>query len=408
VTIEKKHGLAGAPITVPPPQPLACEAPARLLNLPEAGARAAKRKKVSGRMRVLVALLSVNFYGTERHAIELANALSAEHEVALVLRRRPSAPHRQLGYDTLLAAVAPGVKLFAAGRALPLIGLARAVRAFRPEVIHTHYERSARWATRLPFGVPVIATNHYGYRDDYARCAGLICLTQAQLAGVPPGFRGRVFHIGNWVLPHPAPSPERVRELRAGLGIGAEEFVVGSVARLDPEKGFSGLIEAFSRAGLHGARLVIVGTGALEAELRAQAAPAGDRILFAGFRPDVRDLYRAFDVFVLNSTVEQFVLVVLEALEAGLPVIATASDGVREIAARSPLHLIPVGDTDALVAALRDARAGRIAVAPDGAGPFRLAAVLPRIVAAYEAVAGARRGAEAGRAALPVDDHAAR
>ncbi len=350
-------------------------------------------------MRVLVALLSVNFYGTERHAIELANALTAEHEVGLVLRERPSDPHRRAGYDTLLAAIAPGIKLFTAGRALPLIGLAGAVLGFRPDVIHAHYERTARWAARLPFGVPVIATNHCGYTPDYARCAGLICLTEAQRAGVDPAFRGQVFRIGNWVLPHKRPAPDRIRELRRGLGIAPDEYVIGSVARLDPEKGHAGLIDAFVKADLPGARLVIVGNGGQEAALRARAAPTGDRIVFAGFRPDVRDLYAAFDVFVLNSTVEQFVLVVLEALEAGLPVIATATDGVREIAARSPLNLVPIGDAGALVAALRLARAGGIAAAPDGAGPFRLAAVLPRIVAAYEALAAGRRSSGARAAA---------
>src|SRR5579859_1210082 len=210
-------------------------------------------------MRVLVALLSVNFFGTERHAIELANALSEEHDVALLLRERPSEPHRQAGYDTLRAAIGPGVRVFTAGRAVPLIGLVRAVRSFRPEVIHAHYERSARWATRLPLGVPVIATNHYGYAPDYRRCAGLICLTQAQLGGVDPRFRGQLFCIGNWVLPHPPPSPERVLELRRGLGVGPDEFVIGSVARLDPEKGHAGLIDAFLRADLPAARLVIVG-----------------------------------------------------------------------------------------------------------------------------------------------------
>lgn len=350
-------------------------------------------------MRVLIALLSVNFYGTERHAIELANALAAEHDVGLVLRERPAEPHRQAGYATLLAAIGPRTKVFTAGRALPLIGLARAVRAFRPDIIHTHYERSARWATRLPFGVPVVATNHCGWSPDFLRCAGLICLTEAQRADIPPTFRGQVFHIGNWVLRHPRPSPEHVRKLREDLGIAPDEYVIGSVARLDPEKGHAGLIDAFLRADLPGARLVIVGNGGQEAELRARAAPAGGRIVFAGFRPDVRDLYRAFDVFVLNSTVEQFVLVVLEALEAGLPVIATASDGVREIAARAALHLIPIGDTEALVAALRLARAGGIAVAPDGAGPFRMEAVLPKIVAAYAAVVSGRRSTGARAAA---------
>lgn len=352
-------------------------------------------------MRVLLVLLSVNFAGTERHAVELANALSAEHDVGLVLRGRPPEADRQRGYDALRAAVAPGVRVFTAGRALPLVGLVRAVRSFRPDVIHAHYERSARWATRLPFGVPVIATDHCGWSPDFFRCAGLICLTEAQRARVSPSYRGQVFCIGNWVLPHPAPPPGRVRELRRELGIGPDEYVVGCVGRIEPNKGQDGLIAAFLQAGLANARLVLVGDGPQAAELRARAT---DRVVFPGFRTDVRDLYHAFDVFVLNSVAEQFVLVVLEALDAGLPVITTATDGAREIAARSPLHLIPIGDSDALIAALRQARAGAILPTPAAAGPFRQGAVLPRIVAAYQAVIAGRGGARSpARAATSYD-----
>jgi hypothetical protein len=139
-------------------------------------------------MRVLIVLLSANFFGTERHAVELANGLAeGNHEVALLLRAPPRDPGREAGYATLRRAISERVRVFTASRAFPLPALARAVLRFRPAIIHTHYERSARWATRLKLGVPVVATNHAGWAPDYARCDGLICLTRAQLAAVPGG-----------------------------------------------------------------------------------------------------------------------------------------------------------------------------------------------------------------------------
>lgn len=341
-------------------------------------------------MRVLIVCLSVNFFGTERHAVELANALAESHDVALVLRAPPADPGRGAGYGALRAAVGPRVRLFMAGRGMPLFGLAHAALQFRPDVIHAHSERSARWAARLPFRAPLVATNHCGYDRDYDRCDALICLTQTQMGELGPHFRGRAVCIGNWVLPHPPPGKATVQTLRADLGLAPGDYVVGSVARLAPEKGHAELIDAFLAADLPHARLVIVGDGGEAARLRARADAAGGRVILAGFRRDVRDLYHAFDLFVLNSTVEQFVLVVLEALEAGLPVVATATDGVREIASRSPIRLIPVGDGAALAAALRDARAGLVPPPPDGAAPFRLAAVLPKILAVYAEVARRR------------------
>jgi glycosyltransferase involved in cell wall biosynthesis len=188
------------------------------------------------------------------------------------------------------------------------------------------------------------------------------------------------------VLPRPPPTPAQIAAARESLGVAAADFVIGSVARLDPEKGHGGLIEAFLRAGLPGAKLVIIGSGGLRAVLRAQAQEAGGQVILADFRPDVRDLYPAFDLFVLNSTVEQLPLALLEALDAGVPAIATATDGAREIAAHLPLRLVPIGDTAALVQALQEGRAGRLPASPEGAGPYRLDAMLPRIVAAYEQV----------------------
>jgi glycosyltransferase involved in cell wall biosynthesis len=354
-------------------------------------------------MRVLIVCLSVNFAGSERHAVELANALADTNQVAVVLRAPPADGRRAERYAALRAAVGPAVRLFLAGRALPAIGLARAVLRFRPDVIHAHNERSARWATRLAFGVPVIATNHCGYSPDYDRCDTVICLTQTQMAELP-GFRGRSVCIGNWVLPHPRPTRDAVLALRNSLGVAADDFVIGSVARLAPEKGFHGLIDGFLAAGLPRAKLVIVGDGGEAAALRARAAASDGRVILAGFRRDVRDLYHAFDLFVLNSTVEQFVLAVLEALEAGLPVVATATDGAREIAARSPIRLIPIGDPAALADALRQARAGLVAPSPQGAGPFQMSVALPQIVAVY-AEAAARRRATSYESAMPSTTH---
>jgi glycosyltransferase involved in cell wall biosynthesis len=355
-------------------------------------------------MRVLIVCLSVNFAGAERHAVELANALAESHDVALVLREAPAEAKLLARYAALREVVAPGVAVFLAGRALPAIGLSWAILRFRPDVIHAHNERSARWATRLPFGVPVVATNHCGYADDYDRCDTLICLTPTQIAELGKRFRGRAVCIGNWVLPHPRPSREAVLALRASLGLTAEDYVVGSVGRLAAEKDFAGLIDGFLAAGLPAAKLVIVGDGEEAPRLRALAAAAAGRIVLTGFRRDVRSLYRVFDLFALNSRTEQFVLTVLEALDAGLPVIATATTGAREIAARSPIRLVPIGDTAALADALRQARAGLVQPSPDGAGPFRMAAVLPQIVAVY-AEAFARRRATSYDSTMPSTTH---
>ena len=307
-------------------------------------------------MKVLVALLSVDFAGTERHAIELANALAQRCKVALLLRARPAEPHRQAAFRTLRQLVAPEIQVFEASRAAPVFGLWHALLSFRPDLIHTHRERTARIISRWSFGTPVVATVHVHFRArDFMRCDGLICLTEAEAALVPAAYRGICEVIPNWVLPHQRPSATRLAALRAELGLSTGDFVIGTVARLEPVKGIDGLVCAFGRAKIPGARLVIVGEGSQRPALEQLAARTGvdGAVRFTGFRPDARDLYALFDLFVLNSSDEPYGLAILEAAEAGVAVVATATQGAKAIAEQLPIHLVPIGVPEALEAALR-------------------------------------------------------
>lgn len=329
-------------------------------------------------------MLSVGFAGTERHAIELANALARRCEVALLLRRRPRAPHRQTAYTAMRSAVDPGVRVFHAPRAVPAAGLAQAVLRFRPDIIHAHQDRTARIASRWHFGVPVLATIHMHYRArEFGRCGGLICLTHTEAAAVPADYRGQTFVIGNWVHDHPRPAPDRIIALRAGLGLAPQDYVIGTVARLEPIKGVDGLLDAFARAAIANARLVIIGHGGDRAALERRAASLGiaDRTVFAGFRPDVRDLYSILDLFVLNSNDDPYPLAILEAGAAGLPVIATETMGARAIGALMPLRLVPIGAPAELAAALSEAAVQAVRPAP--VSGFRIEDRLTEILAAY-------------------------
>lgn len=353
-------------------------------------------------MRVLVALLSVGFAGTERHALELANALSHHCDVALLLRKRPREAHRQAAYDALLRSIQPGLRVFFASRATPVLGLWQALARFRPDLIHTHHERAARIASRYAFGVPVIATVHMHYRSrDYARCQGLICLTRAEAEALPPDYAGARFVIGNWVIPHPRPSPAALQSLRESLGLQPDDYVIGSVARLEPAKGLDGLIAAFHAAALPQSRLVIVGQGSQQAALARSAQRLGleSRVVFTGFRADARELYPLFDLFVLNSSDEPYGLAILEAAAAGIPVIATSTIGATAIAEHVPLRLVPVGNQPALTQAMGEAWLQRAPPVTPDLHAFSIDRRVAEILAAYRQVASAATSPQRDRGA---------
>jgi glycosyltransferase involved in cell wall biosynthesis len=151
-------------------------------------------------------------------------------------------------------------------------------------------------------------------------------------------------------------------ELRASFGFDPGDLVFLCVARFAPQKAHPVLLKAFERArraaredGLV-LRLLLVGDdpfgeGRVRAEALARALDLGDSAVFAGIRRDVERLYAISDVFVLASLWEGLGLVFLEAMAAGLPVIATRVSAVPEVVLESETGLLaPPGDEAALAA----------------------------------------------------------
>jgi glycosyltransferase involved in cell wall biosynthesis len=110
-----------------------------------------------------------------------------------------------------------------------------------------------------------------------------------------------------------------------------------------------------------------------------------------GFREDAKQLYQAFDVFVSPSRTEPFGRVIVEALDAGTPVIATDAQGPRDIARRFPIELVPLNDVAALADALRRAAARpRDRITLD-LSEFEVQRIAARMLEAYAEVLAARR-----------------
>jgi len=152
--------------------------------------------------------------------------------------------------------------------------------------------------------------------------------------------------------------------LRRSLGIADDAFVAGCVARMSPNKGHRFLFDALARLAEErpDARLILVGEGD-SGPYREQARAAGvaERTLFLGHRRDVPACLRAMDVVVLPSLSESFNQVIIEALAAERPLVATDVGGAREVLTDGDnALLVPPGDAGALHAALR-----RVALDPE-------------------------------------------
>lgn len=240
-----------------------------------------------------------------------------------------------------------------------LFQLMRIIRAGSYALVHTHTSKAGvlgRLAARL-CGVPVVHTPHghifYGYfgaamtavyvaieRGLAKFTAKIVSLTDDETA---ESLRRHIGRPEQYVtIPSGVPL-SGFRELpaalgaafRAGQGIPPDAFLIVSVGRLTPIKGFDILLRAFAdaRFAAGGAFLAIVGEGEERErlELLSRASGIAGRVRFVGALRDVRGALRAADAFVLASRNEGMGRALIEAMAAGLPAIGAAVGGIRTV-----------------------------------------------------------------------------
>lgn len=326
------------------------------------------------KLRVLHINSARTFGGGERHTADLANAL-----------------HRR-GHE-VFAAVAPQSPLVKELKRLPssnifemplrnaldvqsAIELARRVVEKEIEIIHAHVARDyllAVLASRRS-SAPLILTRHLErplkslHRWTLARVAGVIAVSSAveralleqkifppeKIRYIPNGIDVDRFERCAREFDH-----ERFRRLSGIKG----QYLVGIVGELREHKGQEDFIRAahILAQDFKSVDFVIVGEDAsprkeYRAHLERLVTELGlqSSVHFTGWLADVCQLLPALDLFVSSSRVEPFGLVMVEAMAAGVPLIATATGGAREIVEDGVTgKLVAVGDVKALASAIK-------------------------------------------------------
>lgn len=244
--------------------------------------------------------------------------------------------------------------------------LRAAIEAFRPDVVAAQTSHAHAHAVRARDLAPVVVHRRVDFviasdpiaRRTYAEAAGFVAVSGAVAAilgraGVP---RARVVVVPDGVR-HEA--PRRGREaVRAALGVPDQAPLIVAVGALVGHKAHRVLVEA--ARDLPGAIVLIAGEGPLRGALEQQIRASGAPVRLLGQRDDVPDLLGAADVFCHCSDEEGMGQAVVEAMFAGLPVVATAAGGVPEVVTDGATGwLVPVGDARALAGALSRATSDR-------------------------------------------------
>ncbi len=322
--------------------------------------------------RVLHVVLSLHPGGTERLVLELVKRLSADIPMGVCCLDERGAwaselqdrgitvveLRRQPGFHPSIAQAVAGVihehhaPIVHAHHYSPFVYAALA-RIWRPRtrIVFTEHGR----VSDAPPSRKRRTANHLLARLSSATFAVSSDL-RAHLIG--EGFSpGAVRVIYNGIDVGPLPDAAARWSARNALGIPAETIAIGTIARLDPVKKLDTLIRAVAlTARDRPVFLLIIGDGperrALEAAAAQSARPSAVR--FLGHRDDARQVLAACDLFANSSISEGVSLTILEAMAAGLPVVATRVGGTPEVIDETCGRLVPARDEVALAGAIQE------------------------------------------------------
>lgn len=260
--------------------------------------------------------------------------------------------------------------------------LRRLIKAYRPDVLHSHMVHANLLArlVRLSCSVPrLICTAHsnneggrlrmlaYRITDGLADLSTNVsknAVAAFEAKGAVP--KGRMIAVTNGIDTNRfRPDAARRQAVREQAGLSADTRLILAVGRLAQVKDYPILLHAFARLDKDSKNILwIAGTGDQLLPLQALASQLdiADTVKFLGVRSDTEALYNAADVSVLSSRWEGFGLVVAEAMASEKVVVATDCGGVAEVLGNCGL-LVPVHDADRLAMALEQA----LALAPSRA-----------------------------------------
>ncbi len=320
-------------------------------------------------MRVMFLSTSMGMGGADKQLLSAAQLMHAQgHDVCIVSLT-------ELG-PMGLEARSQGIRTESLDmrRGVPdprgLIRLIRLVRAWKPDVLHSHMvhanlmARAVRLFARVPVMVSTIHNIYEGgplwmaaYRISNGLVDHMTIISEAAadrfvnerivprelLTCVPNGVDTERFR---------QVAPETREALRSSLGVN-DRFVWLAVGRFEIAKDYPNMLHAFAQVCQRdsNAVLLLVGHGSLqqETESLAQSLGLGDRIRFLGVRSDVPEVMAAADGYVMSSAWEGMPIALLEAAAAGLPIVATRVGGNHEVVRDGESgFLVPPRDPEAL------------------------------------------------------------
>jgi glycosyltransferase involved in cell wall biosynthesis len=321
-------------------------------------------------MKILYVIGGLGVGGAERQLLYLVEGIARLADVTVVSLSGSDVAllpefERLARVQSVLCPKRPGVDPMLIPRLVVML------RRERPAIVHTYLRTAGYWGrvAACLAGVPILIASERNIEIERGRIANLLDRT---LSLVTDRVVVNANAIRDYLIRTERIAPARIEVIRNGipvsqtlleadlsrvrweLGLGEFEHVVGFIGRLVPQKNpwlFLEMAKAVLGSGLK-CGFLLVGDGPLRATLTDQAHTLGiqEAVRFAGVRNDVPRILGAIDLLVLTSDWEGLPNVILEALAAGVPAVATNVGGVGEVLADGVTgYVVPPRDLSTLV-----------------------------------------------------------
>lgn len=328
-------------------------------------------------MKIIHVITTINRGGAENHLVDLVRKQRSNgFEVSVAYLKGDGYWRR--AYEDMGVHV-ERLELRRYGELGPVWRLRRMIHSLKPNIVHAHMP-PAELYTRvalLLFGSSSAALVISKHNDEpfyrgpgarwlsrvvAARASRIIAISDAvkcyvqEYIGLKPEQVVTV-RYGIEPAPYELVSDKATLLLREAWGIPQGAWLIGTVARFVPQKALHLLLSgyaAYRKNSTKPVRLVLVGRGPLEGELKSLTKDLGieEEVVWAGYREDIPLVMNAIDCFALTSIYEGFGLVLLEAMAAAKPIVATAVSAIPEVVSDNETGILcAANDVEALAKA---------------------------------------------------------
>lgn len=307
--------------------------------------------------KILHIITTINRGGAENHLLGLVKGqVNKNWQIKVAFLKGTG--YWQSAFEGLGVEVIP-LKLNRYGDIKPIYKIRHLIQSYKPDIVHAHMPPAELYTRLALIGIshkelPIVYSKHNDepfYKGKGHKLLGKwVAKRASRIIAISHAVRQYIIgnglgcpqqkvitiHYGIDSTPYENVDIECIRAVRKSWGIADHGYVIGTVARLAPQKAIHVLLEGYAiyfKNAAHPSKLVIVGEGLLESELKSIATRLGieDHVIWAGLREDIPVVMNAYDLFALTSVYEGFGLVLLEAMASAKPVVASCVSAIPEI-----------------------------------------------------------------------------